>query len=127
MEKLGLSYNNSRSLHQVLDNIPDQAGTWQTQYLTFKDHPNQTFIIRHRNIIQSIASLWGDPEHAKHLVYAPRKIFTDSHKTNHIFSEMWTGKWWHAIQVSNISIYMNVQIMIHTYRVYFFWIQLSHQ
>ncbi|KAF8229332.1 hypothetical protein L208DRAFT_1061668, partial [Tricholoma matsutake] len=101
MEKLGLSYHsyhNSQSLHQVLDNIPERAGTWQTQYLTFKDHPNQTFIIRHRNIIQSIASLWGIPEHAKYLVYAPRKIFTNSNKTNHIFSEMWTGKWWNAIQ-----------------------------
>ncbi|KAF8220402.1 hypothetical protein L208DRAFT_1333887, partial [Tricholoma matsutake] len=102
MEKLGLSYHNSRSLHQVLDNIPERAGTWQTRYLTFKDHPNQTFIIQHRNIIQSIASLWGVPEHAKYLLYAPRKIFTNSNKTNCIFSEMCTGKWWHAIQVSNI-------------------------
>jgi hypothetical protein len=102
-EKLGLSYHNSRALHHILDNIPERAGKWQTRYLTFKDNPAQTFVIRHRDIIQSIASLWGDPAFAKHLVYAPSKIFTNSNKANRIYSEMWTGKWWHGIQVSNIS------------------------
>lgn len=89
-------------MHQILDNIPDRAGKWQTRYLTFKDQPDQTFIIRHRNIIESIASLWGDPAFAKHLVYAPSKIFSNSEKTNRIYSEMWSGKWWNAIQVSYI-------------------------
>lgn len=98
-EKLGLSYHNTRSLHQILNNIPDRAGTWQTRYLTFKDHPDQTFIIHHRDIIESIRSLWGDPAHAKNLVYASRKVFTDDSKTNRVFSEMWTAKWWNAIQV----------------------------
>jgi hypothetical protein len=86
-------------LYQILDNIPERAGKWQTRHLTFKDYPDQTFIIRHRNVIESIRSLWGDPAHAKNLVYAPRKIFTDNSRTNRLFSEMWTGKWWHAIQV----------------------------
>jgi hypothetical protein len=29
-EKLGLSYHNTQPLHQILDNIPDHAGKWQT-------------------------------------------------------------------------------------------------
>jgi hypothetical protein len=93
-EKLGLSYHNTRSLHQILDDIPSYI----------QRSPDQTFTIRHRDIIESIRSLWGDSAHAKNLVYAPRKVFTDNSKTNRVFSEMWTAKWWNTIQVTFLTL-----------------------
>ncbi|EGO02485.1 hypothetical protein SERLA73DRAFT_150220 [Serpula lacrymans var. lacrymans S7.3] len=44
------------------------------------------------------ASLLDNPAHAKHIVYKPKKIFSNAQKENRIYNEMWTGKWWHAIQ-----------------------------
>ncbi|KAF8812629.1 hypothetical protein BYT27DRAFT_7220800 [Phlegmacium glaucopus] len=43
-------------------------------------------------------SLWTDPANAEHLVYAPKKVYSDSSKSSHIFSEMWTAKWWQVLQ-----------------------------
>ena len=37
---------------------------------------------------------------ANDIVYRPKKIFTDSSKTTRIYNEMWTGDWWHSVQVS---------------------------
>ncbi|THU92521.1 hypothetical protein K435DRAFT_671964, partial [Dendrothele bispora CBS 962.96] len=44
----------------------------------------------------------GDPAFADHLVYKPSRMFTNSskNKESRIYSEMWTGKWWWAVQVS---------------------------
>lgn len=41
----------------------------------------------------------GDPSLAKHLVYRPSRIFTDNSRSKRVFSEMWTGTWWSAVQV----------------------------
>ncbi len=99
VEKLGVSYHNTRSLHQKVDSMPDRAGDWITRKLSFKDSPNEEFTIRYRDPIKAIQSIWEDPSNADHLVYAPKKVFSDASKTNRIFNEMWTGKWWHGIQV----------------------------
>ncbi|KAF9455751.1 hypothetical protein BDZ94DRAFT_1135920, partial [Collybia nuda] len=95
---LGLSFKNIRALHQKLDSIPEKAGSWYTKTLSFKDKPDQKFTIRHRDVIQCIKSLWGDPAFADHLVYQPRRVFSDSTRKNRVYSELWTGKWWNAIQ-----------------------------
>jgi hypothetical protein len=100
VEKLGLSYSNTYGLHKFLDGIPETAGKWTTKHLVFDDAPDQEHIIRMRDPLDAIKSLWGDPALAKHLVYAPRKIFSNANKDNRIYSEMWSGKWWNAVQVS---------------------------
>ncbi|KIY60792.1 hypothetical protein CYLTODRAFT_363715, partial [Cylindrobasidium torrendii FP15055 ss-10] len=40
-ERLGLSYNNTRGLHQHVDDIPRRAGRWHTKKITFPDRPNE--------------------------------------------------------------------------------------
>lgn len=97
-EKLGLSYHNIRGMHKLVDSIPERA-EWHSRHLSFKDRPDDKHLIQFRNPLDAIRSLWGDPAHAKNLVYAPRKIFSDANRRNRIYTEMWTGKWWHAIQV----------------------------
>ncbi|KIY61062.1 hypothetical protein CYLTODRAFT_405753 [Cylindrobasidium torrendii FP15055 ss-10] len=97
-EKLGLSYNNTAGLHDTMDHIPRRAGEWLTKELSFPDLPNDTFILRHRDILEAIQSLWGNPSLANKIVYRPCKIFTDRDKTHRIVNEMWTGDWWWRIQ-----------------------------
>ncbi|KAH9958789.1 hypothetical protein BJV74DRAFT_718360, partial [Russula compacta] len=97
-EKLGLSFNNIRALHKLVDAIPDRAGDWRTTNLSFSDRPSEKHTIQYRNMVDAIKCLWGDPALSKHMVYAPKKIFSDATKANRIYSEMWTGSWWHVIQ-----------------------------
>ena len=92
-----------RGLHQIVDDIPDRAGKWTTKHLSFKDRPDEKHAVRSRDVIEAIRCLWGDPSLSKHMVYAPRKVFSDSKRENRVYSEMWTGSWWHAIQVSLLN------------------------
>ena len=98
-ESLGLSFDNVRTLHQNVDSIPDRGGQWYKKKLIFDDCPEQVHVIRHRNVIAAIRSLWGDPALAEYLVYKPKKIFSDGERRNRVYSEMWTGQWWHSVQV----------------------------
>ncbi|KAH9484401.1 hypothetical protein JR316_0003882 [Psilocybe cubensis] len=99
VEKLGLSFKNVRSLHKKLDTMPDKAGKWKVRKLAFKDRLEETFTIRYRNPVEAVKSLWKDPQLSKSMVYQPAKVFSGNvEDKNRIFSEMWTGKWWHAIQ-----------------------------
>jgi hypothetical protein len=82
-----------------VDSIPERAGKWKTSTLTFNDQPEEKFVIHHRDIMEAIRSLFGDPSLFQHLVTVPRKVFSDKERKNRIFSEMYTSQWWHAIQV----------------------------
>ncbi|PPQ83755.1 hypothetical protein CVT25_000227, partial [Psilocybe cyanescens] len=86
-------------LHQKLDNIPEKAGERQKKHLFFKDKPSKTFTIHFCDPIAAIQSLWKDPHISMGMVYAPAKIFSgEKSGRNCMFSEMWTGKWWHILQ-----------------------------
>ncbi|KAE9387634.1 hypothetical protein BT96DRAFT_960358 [Gymnopus androsaceus JB14] len=98
IEKLGLSYHNVRGLHKCVDSIRPKAGDWKVRCLRFKDCPDEEFILRHRNILDVIKSLWGDPLLAQHLVYRPKSIFKDAEKKQRTYSEMWSSKWWQFMQ-----------------------------
>ncbi|KIY69492.1 hypothetical protein CYLTODRAFT_452584 [Cylindrobasidium torrendii FP15055 ss-10] len=102
-ERLGLSYRNTAGLHESVDAIPRRAGQWYDKHISFPDRPNEIFILRHRDIIECIRSLWGDPELSKHIVYKPCKLFQKSTEpgTEHgsrLYNEMWTGQWWWFVQ-----------------------------
>ncbi|KAJ3832638.1 hypothetical protein F5878DRAFT_547871 [Lentinula raphanica] len=102
-ERLGLTFNNSRTMLEKLDTIPDRAGPWFTKNLSFKDRPEEVFTIHHRDPLEAIKALWGDPSLARDLVYQPAKIFrkeAEPTEENRIFSEMWTGGFWNSVQVS---------------------------
>lgn len=55
--------------------------------------------------MEAVRSLLGDPALASDIVYKPRKVFTNGDKTDRIYTEVWTGQWWHVVQVciSDIS------------------------
>jgi hypothetical protein len=58
--------------------------------------------------MQCIRALYGDPEFARDLVFAPERCYVDPEQTCRIYNEMHTGDWWWAVQVrprisSNVS------------------------
>ena len=89
--------------------MPEKAGEWKTQNLSFND-TQDIFTIRHRDPIAAIKSLWRDVQLSSEMVYAGCKIFSDEAQKNRIFSEMWTGKWWHVLQV-RLVVLVNLQFI----------------
>lgn len=100
-ERLGVSFRNSQEMLSTVDQIPERCGPWVTKHLSFIDSPNEYFTIRHRNPVEALRGLWGDPAFAKHLVYKPAKMFhnADQRRRDRIYNEMWTGSLWNTIQV----------------------------
>ncbi|KAH9910235.1 uncharacterized protein B0H18DRAFT_823376, partial [Fomitopsis serialis] len=92
VEKLELSFKDVRQLFQKVDSIPDRA-SWQTATLTFPDRPDEKHMVRYRDIIEAIKALVGNPAHAKHIVYRPKRVFADQSRLRRIYTEMWTGLW----------------------------------
>jgi len=92
---------------QQVDEIPERGGQWFTKRLSFKDRPNEHFIVHHRNPIEVIKGLWGDPAFSTDLVYKPVKLFRGSLQTEkeRIFSEMWTAGFWNAAQVDVVFLW----------------------
>jgi len=74
---------------------------------TFKDRPNEHFLVHHRDPLEAIRGLWGDPAYAEHLVYKPGKFFATEERNpkDRIFHEMWSAHTWHAVQVCTRTIF----------------------
>ena len=98
-DKLGLSYKDSRTLHQLIDKLPERAGPWRERILTFEDR-DEEFIIRYRNSLEAVKALIGDPTLSTDMTYSPQKVFSlqDDHEER-LISEMWTADWWWEVQV----------------------------
>ena len=100
-EQLGLSFSNAWSMLQHVDAIPERCGQWFSKRLSFKDRPNEHFVVHHRNPVEAIKGLWGDLAFSRDLVYKPAKLFRGGIQTEEerVFSEMWTAGFWNAAQV----------------------------
>ncbi|KIK58858.1 hypothetical protein GYMLUDRAFT_114825, partial [Collybiopsis luxurians FD-317 M1] len=74
--------------------------TWYTKCLSFKDRPNEYFTVCHQDPLEAIKGLWGDPAFTQDLVYKLAKLFQGTKETEEerMFSEMWTGGLWNAVQ-----------------------------
>ena len=53
-----------------------------------------------RDIIQCIRALFGDPDFAPYLIFAPERHYTDNDKEEMVYHDMYTGAWWCFTQVS---------------------------
>ena len=52
-----------------------------------------------RDALECIRSLYGDPEFAQDLTFAPERHYTSDERTSRLYNEMYTGDWWWAVQV----------------------------
>jgi hypothetical protein len=66
------------------------------------DNRIETLELWHRDPIECIAELLGNPYFRGKQQYAPRLVFRNKDGTNREFGEMWTADWWWKIQVSTI-------------------------
>ncbi|EGO04440.1 hypothetical protein SERLA73DRAFT_148950 [Serpula lacrymans var. lacrymans S7.3] len=110
-DKLGLSYHNIYGLHKLVDCVPEYA-TWKTRELWFRNSPQHKHMVYHRDFIEAIKSLLGNPAHAKVIVYRPKRIFTNASKSHRIYNEMWARDWWNTAQAGGMNLNVSPLHMI---------------
>lgn len=98
-ERLGLSYKNTNELNNIIDGLPSRPKFMHSK-ITVGD---ETLDLYHRDILECVRALFGDPEFSPHLVFVPERHYADQNKTQRIYSDLHTGKWWWNTQVSSLS------------------------
>ncbi|EPQ52542.1 hypothetical protein GLOTRDRAFT_79649 [Gloeophyllum trabeum ATCC 11539] len=93
-ETLGLSYKDSDSLNKIVDSLPGRPKFKREEVVV----AGEAFEIYHRDVLECIRALYGDPEFAADLIFAPERHYADVDKTVRMYSDMHTGKWWWATQ-----------------------------
>jgi hypothetical protein len=60
--------------------------------------------------VEAVKSLWKDPQLSPEMAFTGQKIFSDKMMKNRIFTEIYTAKWWHILQV---KIYLLVHLFLY--------------
>ncbi|KAH9010418.1 hypothetical protein EDB84DRAFT_1590846 [Lactarius hengduanensis] len=96
-KKLGLSFKNMRELDRIIDKkLPGHP--------LFQRHEvmagSKVCKVYYRDVIECIKSLFGDPNFALYLHFAPEKHYTNDTEDTQMYHDMHTGKWWWSTQVA---------------------------
>ncbi|KAG1763412.1 hypothetical protein EDD22DRAFT_979391 [Suillus occidentalis] len=90
-ECLGLSYTNSRELNGIIDKQLPGCPKFQWEQVIVA---GEAFDIYYRDVLECIKALFGDPDFADYLVFAPQRHYMDDDETVRLYSDMHTGRWW---------------------------------
>jgi hypothetical protein len=95
-DKLGLSYHTVKQLNNIIDNKLPGRPSFRCKELVIGDERLEFY---HRDIIECIRSIYGDPQFAQDLIFAPARHYTGPERTCRIYNDMHTGDWWWTVQV----------------------------
>ncbi|KAI0349245.1 hypothetical protein OH77DRAFT_1415395, partial [Trametes cingulata] len=97
VEKLALSYTNSRELNKIIDGLPTGRPRFQREEIIVAD---EAFEVYFRDVLECIKALLGDPEFAPLLLLVPERHYADPEHEDRVYFDMNTGKWWWATQAA---------------------------
>jgi len=96
-ERLSLSFKNANELNAIVDHgLPTGHPKFKHKQIVVT---GEVFDIYYCDVIKCVKSLYGDPDFAKYLAFAPERHYSDEDKTICLFHDMHTGKWWWDTQV----------------------------
>jgi hypothetical protein len=99
VDTLGLSYNTVNKLNAIIDSeLPGQA-PFQRKELIIGD---ERLDLYSRDVLECIRSLYGNPQFAQDLIFAPERHYTSQDRCSRIYNEMHTGDWWWNVQVHTL-------------------------
>ncbi|KAI0070092.1 hypothetical protein K474DRAFT_1744707 [Panus rudis PR-1116 ss-1] len=93
--KLDLSYKNSRELNALVDKIPNLRPRFKVKEIELGDEIYEVYF---RDALECVRALFGEPEFAPHVVTKPERFYADANRTQRVHWDMFTGKWWWAMQ-----------------------------
>ncbi|KAH9953931.1 hypothetical protein BC827DRAFT_1273072 [Russula dissimulans] len=97
VEALGLSYRTVDELNAIIDKTLPGYPSFKSLAIKIGGEELQ---FHYRDILPLIQALYGNPEFACDLIFAPERHYLDSEKTHRVYSEMHTGDWWWSVQTS---------------------------
>ena len=101
-EALGLSYRNSAELNKIINTeLPAQRTLFTREEVVVT---GEAFDLYKRLLLECIHALYGAPQHAQYLCVAPKHHYSDADKTNCLYHDMYTGKWWWSTQVRGFPV-----------------------
>ena len=96
VDSLGLSYSTANELNRIIDSdLPGQPPFQRKELII----GNECLEFHSRDVIECIRSLYGDPQFAQDLAFAPERHYTSHECSSRIYNEMYTGDWWWSAQV----------------------------
>jgi hypothetical protein len=94
---LSLSFKNANELNGIIDHeLPIGRPKFKREQIIVA---GEAFDVYYRDVIDCVKSLYGDPDFAKYLAFAPERHYSDKDETIRLFHDMHTGKWWWDTQV----------------------------
>ena len=90
-----MSYKNSKELNAIVDELPSRPKFNKSEVTV----AGEVFDIYHRDILECIQALIGDPDFVGKLKLAPERHYLDGDQLNRVYSDVHTGKWWWKVQV----------------------------
>ena len=110
VDALGLSYKTANELNAFIDKKLAGYPSFKSSVVEIGGEQLQ---LHHRDVLECIRVLYGNPEFAHDLVFAPERHYLDSGQKCRVYSEMHTGDWWWSVQVRNV--YFGVVNALKTY------------
>ncbi|KAA1479326.1 hypothetical protein DENSPDRAFT_862008 [Dentipellis sp. KUC8613] len=99
VDKLDLSYQNSRALNQIVDELPGNPPWLESSFtVSHEDTGSVTHKLRFRDPLKCIESLYGKVDFVNHMSFGPVKDFCDEERSQQMYGEMNTGSWWWETQ-----------------------------
>jgi hypothetical protein len=85
----------------MVDGLPGRP-SFQCQDLFIGNERLQFYF---RDVLECIRAIYGDPEFARDLIFAPERHYVDHERTQRVYNEMHTGDWWWSIQVRHTRLF----------------------
>ena len=95
-DRLGLSFKTSQELNRMIDTHLPGRPPFQRKEILVGDEVCELYF---RNILQCIRALFGDPDFAPYLMFAPERHYTNEDRQERMYHDMHTGSWWWFTQV----------------------------
>ncbi len=97
---LCINFKNMTELNTIIDKkiLSDQPKFVAEEIIV----AGQAFDLYRRNILECVRALYGDPEHAQYLCFAPECHYANKDQMIRVFHNFHTGRWWWDTQVGAI-------------------------
>ncbi|KAF7288334.1 hypothetical protein HMN09_01403100 [Mycena chlorophos] len=101
-EGIAPSFKTARAFIQKVDALPRGPAWHCTPHTISSDEldgdgqPKNVEVVElwHRDILECVAALLGNPAFATEQAYKPIRLFRNANRTNREYDEMWTSTWW---------------------------------
>ncbi|KAI0039026.1 hypothetical protein FA95DRAFT_1504736 [Auriscalpium vulgare] len=94
-DALDLPFKNANELNSIIDNQLPRRPAFKHDRI---EVGGEKFDFYYRDALECIKALYGDPEFAPYMAFAPERHYSDADQTIRVYNQMHTGKWWWRVQ-----------------------------